>query len=257
LAGDTRSRNLYDHGWRQGSILRSALEVSVLGDESASLRSVTKTYDRWVVASQDCDLASSKISASEPNIELRPVFTGKPNADWGIRSRIFRLASDAYVEASSPRLQVSPKVLSTLEDFREESIGEGRAQGFKTWLGLRYDRPAVPPQHVDLAVAIATAIHRTRSAELSEVTHDVLMQFSDDTPPRYILVGVITDETNPLSIVEWLAAAALQVDSTVGLLAEAPAAVTKRDLSLQFLEDSYGADLSAITWAKEEPSGAT
>ena len=255
MAGNSQS--LYDRGWRQGTILQSSLEVVSLCDQGASLNGVAETYDRWVVASQDCDLASSEPNSSLPSVELRPVGTGRPEADWGIRSRILRLSDDAYVEANSPRLGISPRVLSGLEAARENSIGVSRAQAFKTWLGLRYDRPAVPPQHVELAVAIATAIRRTRTAELSAVTHDVLMQFADEAPPRYVLVAVVSDDADPGPIVEWLTTAALQVPPEIGVLAEAPSALTKRNVSLQFLEDSYAADLSAITWAKQEPRGAT
>jgi hypothetical protein len=83
------------------------------------------------------------------------------------------------------------------------------------------------------------------------------MQFANETPPRYILVAVIAEDADPEPIIEWLTAAALQVSPEIGLLAEAPAALTKRNVSLQFLEDSYAADLSAITWAKQQPRGAT
>jgi hypothetical protein len=234
-----------------------SLEVKVLYDLTEAADRGARTYDRWVIASQDCDLDTSDITSAEATIEARPVSTGNPNADWGIRSRILRLSDDAYIEASSPRLNLSPKVLASLDDAREPPIDPGRAEALKTWLGLRYDRPAVPPQYVDLAREIAGAVRRTRSAELSDRTHDVLMQFSEGSPPRFVLVAVAIDGVNAEGIAQWLVNASLQIPAELGVLGQAPTVLTKRTLSIQFLEDSYAADLSAVTWRKSSPSGAT
>jgi len=89
---------------------------------------------------------------------------------------------------------------------------------------------------------------------LAAETHDVLMQFSGHSLPRFVLVAVMVDLGDSEGIVEWLAKAALQVAPQLGVLAEPPIAVTKSRLSLQFLEESYAADLSAITWTKRSPT---
>jgi hypothetical protein len=233
------------------------LEVKVLCELTEPADRGLRTYDRWVIATQDCELDASDGTSAEATIEVRPVSTGNPNADWGIRSRILRLSDDAYIEADSPRLHLSPKVLVSLDDAREQPLDPGRVQALKTWLGLRYDRPAVPPQYVDLARAIAGAVKRTRSAELSDRTHDVLMQFSKGSPPRFVLVAVAVDGVNVDDTVDWLVNASLQIPSELGVLAQAPIVLTKRTLSIQFLEESYAADLSAVTWRRSSPSGAT
>lgn len=254
MSDERLARTLYLRGWRQASLVTARLEVSSLCDEAGSVEGVTAAHERWVVASQDCDLANVHEDDVQPVIELRPVRTGNPNADWGIRSKILRLSDHFYVEASAPRLLVSPRVLTGLEAHREDQVDPYRAQAFKTWLGLRYDRPAVPPEYGELATAIAEAVRQTRSATLAAETHDVLMQFSGHSLPRFVLVAVMVDLGDSEGIVEWLAKAALQVAPQLGVLAEPPIAVTKSRLSLQFLEESYAADLSAITWTKRSPT---
>jgi hypothetical protein len=129
-------------------------------DSGPALRQEMHSY--WVVASQDCTLDQSGIDETEPIIELRPVLRENPPTDWGIRSGRFLLDQDHYVDDYRPRISIAPVVL-----YHVAQLGHGpttlepaRALAFKTWLGLRYDRPAVPPDRLDLAQAIGEAVRR-------------------------------------------------------------------------------------------------
>jgi hypothetical protein len=190
-------------------------------------------------------------------IEVRPVLPGDPGTGWGIRSRFFRLSDNSYLKATAPRVLVTPSLLAVFTVVREEPLPGSRAKAFKTWLGRRYDRPAVPPEFVELAKEIATAVRSTRTNTRADACHDVLMSFTPGDPPRFALLAVIADPAEEGEVAEWMAQAALQVPANVGVMAVPPTAVPKTRLSLTVVEDSYSADLSDITWGKHDARGAT
>src|SRR5215831_14299110 len=109
--------SLYDEAWRQGTIFGASLPLDavVLSESSGLPERRTGTHNRWVVASQDCDLDLTVVSGVEPNIELRPVYTENPPQDWGIRSARLRLSEMDYVQSASPRTHVSAAVLTSLK----------------------------------------------------------------------------------------------------------------------------------------------
>ncbi|MGH8827624.1 MAG: hypothetical protein ACRDVZ_08530, partial [Jiangellaceae bacterium] len=88
---------------------------------------------------------------------------------------------------------MTPALLNVIQPSRQPPLVEGRALAFKTWLGLRYDRPAVPDHLVDLGREIAKRCETKGSRETAKKVHDVLMQFNDtQTPPHVALFAVIT-----------------------------------------------------------------
>ncbi len=65
--------------------------------------------------------------------------------------------------------------------------------------------------------------------------------------------AVVTDDANRDEAREWLA------DSVVGLpnaVIEEIEVGTRDEVSLAFVEESYSADLSQVTWKGETPTGA-
>lgn len=154
--------SLYDEGWRQGTIFGAVLPLDavVLNQSSGEPERRVGSHDRWVVATQDCDLDQTDSATAEPNIELRPVYYDNPQDDWGLRSATLRLGDQDYVRSASSRTLVSAEVLTTIKGtlavITEPSFTRRRA--FTIWLGKRYDRPAVPPGLVPLARKIAEAV---------------------------------------------------------------------------------------------------
>ena len=269
--------SLFDLGWRQGSVLRARLSLpsatlqrqwksvairwgsavsrrNGLGDDIARIRLVK--HDAWAVASQDCDLSSCTASDDEECLELRPLYTDGVPPDFGIRSRKLRLTDELYAHADSPRLNVSPMLLNALAKFRDPALPDNsRILAFKKWLGLRYDRPAVPPEHGDLMKAIAEAVSR-KEPEVQGKLHDILVQLSDEQPPLYQVFAVIVSESDEQRIREWLATRLADIPSELGVL-EMIDAGTKAQVSLELIETSYAADLSKLTWGKKGgPRGA-
>ncbi|MFN0154679.1 MAG: hypothetical protein ACKVUT_09895 [Gaiella sp.] len=249
--------SLHARGWRQGSIFRADLpvDVVVLGDDDRPQRR-SDVHSRWAVVTQDCDLDGTSEEETEATIELRPVYTEDAPEDWGIRSSRFLLRDGDYLVSNSPRLTVSGNLLSALLNVggadRQDPPAE-RNLALKTWLGLRYDRPAVPASLVPLAKRISEEVRHRRFREIARRTRDVLMQFDDSVAPhRFSLYAVLEREEDAEEVRAWLADAALAVPATLGVAAEIQAAPATR-ISLHLIETSYSADVSQLTWRANAP----
>jgi hypothetical protein len=197
------------------------------------------THGLWVVATQDCDLDRADTGDPDPGIELRPLFTRDPPPDWGIRSARLRLTDHEHAEANAPRLTISPQVLTTILESgaARREVEFARRQAFTTWLGLRYDRPAVPDHLVPLARRISTEVARNAHRTITARVRDVLMQFDEDGDPvRYSLFAVLNGPDDEGDVRAWLARIAFST-----------------------IESSYSADVSLVTWRRDrpDPEGAT
>lgn len=247
--------SLHDNGWRQGTVFEADLVASSYVYSDGVPKQTEQIFAKWVVTSQDCDLASAESDDDSAVIEILPVLEGNGGGSWGLRSRTLRLAEALHTDARLPKVRISPAALSVFL-VSANVVAAERAVAFKTWLGLRYDRPAVPEVLVELARAIAAAIRETRTTDLSAVTHDVLFAAREAKPTEFELIGVVTDAEHAEAVQMWLASAALKVDPTLGTLAGEPLALTKDTLTMSDVENTFSADLSDITWGKVEPRGA-
>ena len=214
-----------------------------------------------MVATQDCDLNRAQIDDPDPGIELRPLFTRDCPTDWGIRSSKLRLTEDEYLEANSPRLTVAPNVLTAMLSMgailREVSFA--RRQSFTTWLGLRYDRPAVPDQLVPLALRISKEVARNKHREIAACVRDVLMQFDDSGDDvLYSLIAVLDNPSDQAEVRAWLARVSQAVPTELGV-ADVIEAFDAARIAFATIESSYAADVSQVTWRRDQPDpeGAT
>jgi hypothetical protein len=254
--------SLYDEAWRQGTIFEATLPLDavVLNESSGLPERRTGTHNRWVIATQDCDLDQTTTLDSQPVIELRPVFTENPPQDWGLRSAKLRLTEEEYVESASPRTLVSAALLTALkaDGFAITEPSSQRRRGFTIWLGRRYDRPAVPPGLVPLARKISEVVKAKRNRLTGARVRDVLMQFDESvSPPRFSLFAILENEADEHEVRAWLAGISLEIPTYLGLADQVEAA-TARGISLQLIETSYAADVSQVTWrpGKPDPEGA-
>ncbi len=248
--------SLYASGWRQGSLLAATLpfDCVVLGDGNEPVRRQGE-HRLWVVATQECDLVAADADDREASIELRPVYTDDPPDDWGIRSFQFLLTETEYVVSLSPRTMVSPAVLTALVaagSVRRDSASV-RGRAFTIWLGLRYDRPALPDELVPLARCIAETVKRRQNRPTGLRVRDVLMQFDETaTPTRFSLYAVLRDGQDADLVREWLAGIVKRVPTDLGVadvLEAAPATMISFDL----IETSYAADVAQLTWRPNQP----
>lgn len=246
--------DLHTEGWRQSNVVSWELTATHLSSVEGQIQQISQSYDRWVVCTQDCDLRSSKSDSQQPMIELRPVLDENPPRDWGIRSRCFLLDEGAYVDADAPRCIVTPALLSAISLGRESALSDARSRAFKTWLGRRYDRPAVPEHLVEVAHEIARRCSGGRGRAIGEQVHDVLMQFDDGVQPvRVALFGVIADGADAEAVRVWLADVATRINSDLGVVAAIKVG-TRAQTPLYLVETSYAADLSQLTWGRTRPA---
>lgn len=250
--------DLYEDGWRQGSVFHLDLTV---GGHILGPRNDVITHDVtsgvWVVASQDCDLAGASLDDNAASIDVRPVVEDD-SGDWGIRARKLRLDESRCVFADGIAARVSPALLDRVaRATREPALDDDRASALKTWLGLRFDRPAVPDHLVPLAKDISKRVRRPGGHAIAAGVHDVLMQFDDSTsPPRAALFAVVQATADRDEVRRWLADAASAVPTSLGVVVAIDVG-TKQETSLELIETSYAADASQITWRGPHPQGAS
>lgn len=252
------AQSLYTAGWHQGTIVTGPFVAAWLDADESGRGPTTRTltFERGVICTQNCDLSACDSMSDEFPIEIRRVQSADTPNDWGIRSRNLRLSSTEHVNAEDPRSFVTPRFL-TAECKNEKSVQDGRAVALKTWLGLRFDRPAVPEHLVEPAREVARRFGSRSGRAAAAQVHDVLMQFDDSkNPPHVALFAVIEDGIDHFEIRKWLADAAKRVNTDIALVAHIDVA-TRSGTSLALVESSYAADLSQVTWTGAEPSGST
>jgi hypothetical protein len=250
--------SVYDEDWRQGTIFEAVLPLDtiVLGESPRQPERHMGTHNLWVLATQDCDLDQTPESATDPNIELRPVFTENPPQDWGIRSARLLLTEQEYVQSASPRPVVSAAVLTALKAAGNSihQIDPARKRAYTTWLGKRYDRPAVPPELLPLARKIAETVQNRRNRVTGARVRDVLMQFDTvDGQVRYSLFAVLDNAVDDAEVRSWLSGIALQIPPEFGVADQIEAA-TARGISLELVETACSADVTQLTWRPNAPS---
>lgn len=248
--------SLYETGWRQGSIVEVEfpLDTVVLGASGHPEPSSTP-HGAWVIASQDCDLDQTDAGDPEPTIELRPLFTHDCPTDWGIRSARLRLTDLEYAKATSPRVTVAPNVLTAAlaRGAVRRDIAAVRRRALTTWLGLRYDRPAVPNHLVPLAQRISKEVTRNKHRDTAARVRDVLIQFDDSGDPvRYSLFAVLDNPDDEPEVRAWLARVAEAVPVELGVADQIEAA-TSDGIAYSTIESSYAADVSQVTWRRDRP----
>ena len=248
--------SLYDDGWRQGTIFEAdlPLDAIVLGS-SGSPEPKRGSHGKWVVASQDCDLDGAGVAEAEPCIEVRPVYAEAPPANWGIRSQRLLLTPRDYVVSSSPRLHLSPAVLTALasQGVARQQVDEDRRRAFTRWLGLRYDRPAVPPHLLPLARRLSDEVAKRRHRSRAARVRDVLMQFDDEAKPvRFSLFAVLDAEADEENVRVWLAEVSTSIPTDLGV-ADRIEAATADGIAYSVIETSYAADVTQLTWRPGQP----
>lgn len=238
-----QAQTLYDAGWRQGSRIAANLPCDYIGLDGGNIVRIQLEHDEWILVTQDCDLNSTSVNAGS-FVELRPIFSEPDYVRLGIRSSKFAVAEGKVLSAQSTRIMLEARALATLLESRQAPIGAKRRRYLKTWLGLRYDRPAVPTEFAPLAKAVAEAVRRLRDRDIDRLVRCVLMDLRNQDGPIANLYAVIYDVANREIVEEWLERVAARVNAGRVLDRQA---LTEGQISLQALENTYPADLSQIT----------
>jgi hypothetical protein len=253
--------SLRSKGWLQGCTLRLPLPLRHTAVVDGVVQEVVRTHDLWLIAEQDCDLAWQAIlrdDADEFLVELRPVFTDDRHIDWGIRSQRFLLNADGrHLRANAPTVRATPQVIVNAE--HEDCLDDDHQLRLKTWMGLRYDRPAVPQRYMKLARALADALAVKKNRARAERYRDVLAQYWDeDGVTKYTLVAVLPDGPHAPDSHEvadartWLADSVRDVPGELGVAVSLDA-YGDDTISLQYLEGSYSVDVTRLSWPPNKP----
>lgn len=222
---------------------------------------VSTPHDLWLLADQDCDLAWQTVVGEQSDgrlVELRPVFVKDPPEDWGIRSQRFLIDDTGHhLRGASAIIRVTPAVVAAGEHIG--CLVADHQLRLKTWLGLRYNRPAVPQRYVGLARALAEQLSKRKARPAAARYRDVLGQFRRaGVQTMYSLVAVLpgggyaADAEEVVAARTWLADAARAVPAELGTAASLDA-YGDEDVSLGFVENSYSLDLSRLSWPPNNP----
>lgn len=218
-------------------------------------------HNLWIVVTQDCDLDGMEPDDDVDSVELRLVFDEEPPPTLGIRSRKLLLVRGQpyYLQADSRRVTISPASLMAIHrarpDSREERLDEARLTALKTWLGKRYDRPAVPPEFVPVAKAIAKVVSDNRQNRAVDDVREIFAQFAAGDPVTVALFALIVDDGDGGAVEAWLAGVAQSIPAALGIVDTIEVGTTA-ELTISILENSFSVDASDITWRGPAPRGA-
>lgn len=233
--------SLYRRGWRQGSLLRAQLTCNIL---DAAGEMVPQAFEEWVLVTQECDLDWLDETALDPLVELRPVYENTGGYSVGVRSEVFVFDQSRLLHAQSPRLMVTPRALAAL--IREAfDLPPRRARLLKTWLGLRYDRPAVPDEFLTLSKAVAEAV-KARRGDIADAVLDVLLRLESGEPPAAGLYAITENDVNHDRVEKWLQSVAQAIPPQTGYVKETVPA-TVHQVSLWMIQNTYSADLTQLS----------
>lgn len=263
---DCDAGSLRAQGWRQGCCIDLEMPLVHLTVKlDGSPNQVTAVHGRWVVVSQDCELAWTDAQTTDPVIELRPVFVGDGSPSvWGVRSKQFTLSDTDHLDGQAPRQMVAPKLLGMNASRHVTCCLPDMARALKTWLGYRYDRPAVPGEFVDLHTALSGQFKKKSNANATRWIRDVLVVYRVDIAGRahYLLYAVLPSSGTPRGdeaakhqdeVETLLADVALKVKPEVGV-ADEFRSVPADNVSLAFVEGSYALDTLDVSWRRSRPA---
>jgi hypothetical protein len=252
--------SLFDAQWAQGALVRHGLPYSVTTLQGGELTLLSETHDLWILAEQDCDLSRIETTDDARFVELRAVsrYAPRERPMGGLAGKKFRLNDELLVSADGARATLAACALHFLEPHRDRTaVNSDRRRKFKTWLGMRYDRPAVPDRFIDASKALFKRLSRDKTAYAS--VRDVLVRFDPGVPP-VVHLWAVTVDANPATIERtgrWLRAVATELSDAdlthqfakIGLVEVQPA----RNTSLEILESYYSLDLEKLCLREGQP----
>jgi hypothetical protein len=210
-----------------------------------------------VLVAQDCDLAWSAIVGSQFLVEIRPILKDPLLKDWGIRNRKFLLDElGTSIDGNLPYLHVAPAVINSGTHIG--CLDPRSVLRLKTWLGLRYDRPAIPQRYGRLAKALAEQIKAKRYRIRAGLTRDVLVRFqtNNEGQTQYELVAVLADDktdADTQNLTElWLAEISMAIPVDLGV-ALPFFALPPSEISLAYVEESFALDVTSVSWPFKNP----
>ena len=237
--------SLFERGWRQGSLLRRQLSVRIIDIPEDRVF----TSECWILVTQDCDLARAD-TTSESLVELRPVETPiRGQRIQGIASKILIVAGQFRLDAQDPRAMITARALATFEELRDNSLSSEQTREMKTWLGLRYDRPAVPDEFIPLVRAILSLIEEIG---IGRSVRDVFALIEEGGPPVVDLWVVLIAAVDRDAVRAAMDSVALALPDELGDIRDIQIEDTSRT-PFQVIEQWYALDSAKLSETRPEP----
>ncbi|MGP6159581.1 MAG: hypothetical protein ACLPYS_19075 [Vulcanimicrobiaceae bacterium] len=235
---------LYDEGWKQGSLIRAPLEVHFLDIEDDAVVDRVGTFGLWLLATQDCDLAQTPSTNTTRQFELRPVVQRSDDDKLdGLRSRSVLVREGFVLRAESPKLTLTARALNTFKNRREDDLSAERRVEIKLWLGLRYDRPAVPERFVPLASQLKAKFLEAQPDGFVGVMRDIWVYFENEAAVRLFFIIADAAGARRDEVLNW-------VDDVAGEMLDAGCVAllerqveTSHGTPLWVLQNYYGLDV--------------
>jgi hypothetical protein len=239
--------SLHAEGWRQGSLIRETLSVHFLDLHDGAIVDRSEQFDLWLLATQDCDLDQTPCTNSTRQFELRPVSERTPDDRLdGLRSRTVLVTDQLVLRSDSKRLTLSARALNTLKGKREEALDEERRVQIKTWLGLRYDRPAIPTPLVPLGRRLKSAFIDDLPATFDGVVRDVWVYFENQHDVRIFVILVDIQKRRADEVRDWVSDVSATLSDENIIVRERHVEAPDRT-PLSVLQTYYGLGLAGLS----------
>jgi hypothetical protein len=241
--------SLYQEGWRQGALIRAPLLAHYVDVNAGATTPRSEAHDLWLLATQDCDLAQTRSTNATRHFELRPVFTRDENDRLdGLRTRSIIVHDQLVLRADSPRITLTARALNTFKNQREEDLPVERRAQIKAWLGLRYDRPAVPERFEKLARLLKERCIAEIPAHLTGVLRDVLVSFESPTEVRlFFILHDNATEAGRNNVLDWADDTAGELLDDHGIIVLDRQAETSKGTSLWVIQNYHGLDCTDLS----------
>ncbi len=269
-------------GWRQGAIFKlpasrlawSPVSNSSLGELTIDqhVPPVEGTHT-LVVISQDCDIYAD--TSTEPYVEAMvcryETDRGKINNADQRSVREFTLErTSGLLAVARYHVPIAKDVLLTLDPPQSWPGDAKRHERFRSWLGRRYTRPALPNDFVDWFVKPAenavTALFKKRPAvddTFNFGVREICIPFPPSDDPPYIIDAVIylleeralsPELTDAIETVHQVLAEAVAGEFVIP--PSVPAIMSVADISLQAYEATFALFLEYVTYKGDDLRGA-
>jgi hypothetical protein len=239
---------LYDEGWKQGSLIRAPLEVHFLDLDEGAVVDRVEIFDLWLLATQDCDLAQTSSTNVTRHFELRPVLARSDGDKLdGLRSRSVLVSEGFVLRAESPKLTLTARALNTFKGKREADLSVQRRVEIKFWLGLRYDRPAIPERFVPLGNQLRAKFLDAKPDGFIDVIRDVWVYFETETELRLFFIIADVAEARRNEVLDWVDDVAAEMLDTNGVAVLERHVETSHGTPLWVLQNYYGLDVTDLS----------
>jgi hypothetical protein len=122
-----------------------------------------------------------------------------------LRSRTILVKDDLVLRSDSKKLTLTARAINSLKAKRENDLDEERRVQIKTWLGLRYDRPAIPTPFVSLGERLKKAYLDDLPIEFIGIVRDVWVYFENEHEVRIFVILVDVQKGRADDVRDWVA----------------------------------------------------